>query len=61
MESFLSKYPDLEYSYLIEVKYITRGKYTEEKQQEKIQDAQEQLNQYVLSDRVKNRRNCHSS
>jgi len=50
---FMSKYPDLEYSYLIELKYIARGEYSEEVQQEKIQDAQEQLDQYVKSDRVK--------
>ena len=49
---FMSKYPDLEYSYLIELKYIARGEYSEEVQQEKIQDAQEQLDQYVQSDRI---------
>jgi hypothetical protein len=54
MAPFLSKYPDLEYSYLIEVKYIIRGKYSEEIQMEKIQDAKKQLDQYVQSDRVKN-------
>ncbi|MBF0450585.1 MAG: AAA family ATPase [Candidatus Magnetomorum sp.] len=53
MEPFISKYPDLEYSYLVELKYISRGEYSEEKQREKIQDAQEQLDQYVKSDRVK--------
>jgi hypothetical protein len=53
MEPFLSKFPDLEYSYLIELKYITRGEYTEDKLQEKMKDAQEQLDQYAASDRVK--------
>jgi hypothetical protein len=52
MEPFMSKYPDLEYSYLIELKYIARGEYSEEIQQEKMQDAQEQLDQYVQSDRI---------
>ncbi|ETR72558.1 MAG: AAA-ATPase [Candidatus Magnetoglobus multicellularis str. Araruama] len=52
MEPFMSKYPDLRYSYLIELKYIARGEYSEEVQQEKIQDAQEQLDQYVKSDRI---------
>jgi len=55
MEPFISKYPDLEYSYLIELKYITRSEYTDEVQQEKIQDAQEQLDQYTKSDRMKKR------
>jgi hypothetical protein len=53
MEPFLSKYPDLEYSYLIELKYLTRSEYCEDKLQEKIKDAQEQLDQYAASDRVK--------
>jgi Protein of unknown function (DUF1703). len=54
MEPFISKYPDMQYSYLIELKYMTRGKYSEKIQMEKIQDAQKQLDQYVKSDRVKN-------
>jgi hypothetical protein len=54
MAPFLSKYADLEFSYLIEIKYIKRGKYSEEIQMEKIQDAKKQLDQYVQSDRVKN-------
>jgi len=54
MEPFISKYPDLEYAYLIELKYITKSEYSEKIQQEKIQDAQEQLDQYEKSDRVKN-------
>jgi hypothetical protein len=53
MEPFISKYPDLEYSYLIELKYITRSEYSEKVQQEKIQDAREQLDQYMKSDRMK--------
>ncbi|KPA19292.1 protein containing DUF1703, partial [Candidatus Magnetomorum sp. HK-1] len=54
MEPFVSKYSDLQYSYLIELKYISRNEYSEEEQQKKIQDAQEQLDQYMKSDRVKN-------
>jgi hypothetical protein len=53
MEPFLSKYPDLKYSYLIELKYLTRSEYCEDKLQEKIKDAQQQLDQYAVSDRVK--------
>ena len=50
MEPFIAKYSDLEYAYLIELKYISRGEYTEEM----IQDAQNQLDQYVKSDRIQN-------
>jgi len=58
MEPFVSKYPDLQYSYLIELKYISRSKYSEEGLQQKIQDAQEQLDQYVKSDRIQNSVAC---
>ena len=54
MEPFLSKYSDLQYAYLIELKYISRSKYSEEVQEEHIKDAQEQLDQYKKSNRVKN-------
>jgi len=54
MKPFLSKFPDLEFSYLIELKYISRNEYTEDILQEKIKKAQEQLDQYAASDRVKN-------
>jgi hypothetical protein len=53
MEPFLSKFPDLEYSYLIELKYLTRSEYCEDKFQEKIREAQEQLDRYAASDRIK--------
>ena len=45
MEPFMSKYPDLKYFYLIELKYIARGEYSEKIQQEQIQDAKEKLDQ----------------
>ncbi|KPA12771.1 hypothetical protein MHK_007022, partial [Candidatus Magnetomorum sp. HK-1] len=54
MAPFLAKFPDLEYSYLIELKYISKSDYSENKQQQKIKDAQDQLDQYAASDRVKN-------
>jgi CxxC motif-containing protein len=54
MEPFISKYPDMQYSYLIELKYMQRSEYTENIQQEMIQDAKKQLDQYVKSDRLKN-------
>jgi hypothetical protein len=53
MKPFLSKYPDLKYSYLIELKYLTRSEYCEDKLQEKIKAAQKQLDRYAVSDRVK--------
>jgi len=43
MEPFMAKYPDLEYA---------RGKYSEKLLQEMIHDAQDQLDQYVKSDRI---------
>ena len=54
LEPFLTKYPDLKYSYLIELKYISRSEYSEKILDEKIKKAQEQLDQYAASDRVKN-------
>ena len=59
MAPFLSKFPDLEFSYLIELKYISKSDYTEKKHQENIKDAQKQLDQYEKSDRVKN--NTHNT
>ena len=52
MEPFLSKYSDLQYSYLIELKYISRNDYSEKNQHEKIYNAKEQLNQYSKSERI---------
>ncbi|KPA17896.1 putative AAA-ATPase [Candidatus Magnetomorum sp. HK-1] len=52
MEPFISKYHDLQYSYLIELKYISRNDYSEKKQLEKIKDAKKQLNQYSKSERI---------
>jgi len=53
MAPFLAKYPDLPYSYLIELKYISKSDYNEKKHQENISAAQKQLDQYEKSDRVK--------
>ncbi|KPA14428.1 hypothetical protein MHK_005351, partial [Candidatus Magnetomorum sp. HK-1] len=53
LEPFLANYPDLKYSYLIELKYISRKEYSEAIQQEKIKKAKKQLNQYAASERVK--------
>jgi len=47
LEPFLAKYPDLKYAYLIEVKYITRGEFSEEKMTEQLADAKTQLMKYA--------------
>ncbi|KPA16589.1 hypothetical protein MHK_003178, partial [Candidatus Magnetomorum sp. HK-1] len=53
LEPFLARYPDLKYSYLIELKYMAKKEYSEAIQQEKIKKAKKQLNQYAASERVK--------
>ncbi|MBF0452664.1 MAG: AAA family ATPase [Candidatus Magnetomorum sp.] len=53
MEPFLTNYPDLKYAYLIELKYISRNKYSKKIQQKKIKEAQKQLDQYACSSQVK--------
>ena len=52
MEPFVSKFPDLKYSYLIELKYISRKDYSKTIQQEKIEDAKKQLDQYSKSEKI---------
>jgi len=52
LEPFLAKYVKVKYGYLIELKYITRGDFTQELLQEKIDDAKNQLQQYATDSRV---------
>ena len=52
LEPFLAKYEKIKYGYLIELKYITRGDFTQELLQEKIDDAKNQLQQYATDSRV---------
>ncbi|MDM8531170.1 AAA family ATPase [Anaerolineales bacterium HSG25] len=52
MEPFLAKYDHLQYSYLIELKYLTRTEFTEEKLKEKLNKAKTQLNQYATDTRI---------
>jgi hypothetical protein len=52
LEPFMSKYPDLNYAYLIEVKYIPRGEFSEEKMKEKLAEAGNQLARYAADARV---------
>ncbi len=55
LEPFLSKYPDLKYGYLIELKYIKRSEFSDEKQQEQLDEAKNQLKKYAADDRVSRR------
>ncbi len=52
LEPFLAKYVKVKYGYLIELKYITRGDFTQELLQEKIEAAKNQLQQYATDSRV---------
>ncbi|MDM8527238.1 AAA family ATPase [Anaerolineales bacterium HSG24] len=52
MEPFLAKYDNLQYSYLIELKYLTRTEFTEEDLKEKLKEAKTQLNQYATDTRI---------
>ncbi|MDM8529694.1 AAA family ATPase [Anaerolineales bacterium HSG25] len=52
MEPFFGKYTDLKYSYLIELKYITRSEFTDEKMKEQLTEAKTQLQQYATDVQV---------
>ncbi|MCP4757626.1 MAG: hypothetical protein GY866_42760, partial [Proteobacteria bacterium] len=47
LEPFLPKYPDLKYGYLIELKYMKRGDYSEKKAQDLLARAKDQLMTYA--------------
>ena len=47
LDPFLGKYKDLPYSYLIELKYIKRSEFTEERLTEELAEAEAQLKQYA--------------
>ncbi len=42
----LLQYPDMKYSYLIELKYLSQKEFTQTKLEEKIKNAEEKLNKY---------------
>jgi hypothetical protein len=42
----LAQYPDIKYSYLIELKYLTQKEYNQTKLEEKIKNTEEKLNKY---------------
>ncbi|QTA88187.1 ATP-binding protein [Desulfonema magnum] len=52
LEPFMSKYPDLKYAYLIELKYISRGEFSDEKMKEQLAEAGRQLAGYAADKRV---------
>jgi len=52
LEPFSAKFPDLQYAYLIELKYITRSDFSQKVLDENITKARKQLDQYSQSDRV---------
>jgi hypothetical protein len=52
LEPFVTKYNDIQYSYLIELKYIKRSEFTEALKQEQIEEAKSQLQQYATDSRV---------
>jgi hypothetical protein len=52
LEPFFAKYEKVKYGYLIELKYLKRGDFTQELLQEKIEEAKNQLRQYATDSRV---------
>jgi len=52
LEPFFPKYDDINYGYLIELKYLKRTEFTEELKQAKITEAKNQLQQYATDSRV---------
>ena len=52
LEPFFAKYPEMNYAYLIEIKYITRKNWAEVRQTAQLDDARAQLQQYAGDDRV---------
>jgi len=52
LEPFFPKYDDINYGYLIELKYIKRSEFTDTLKQEKIDEATTQLQQYATDPRV---------
>lgn len=52
LEPFTAKYPDLKYGYLIELKYMKRSEFSEEKLKELSAEAKEQLKQYAADTRI---------
>ena len=52
MEPFAEKYPDIEYAFLIELKYVSRAGFSEAETGRQIANAREQLSKYARDERV---------
>lgn len=52
LEPFLVRYPDMQFGYLIELKYMARNEFSPAKLQEKILDAEQQLTRYANDPRI---------
>ena len=52
LEPFLPRYPDMQFCYLVELKYIKRGDFSEQKLNQVVADARAQLNKYGNDPRV---------
>lgn len=52
LEPFLARYPDMRYGYLIELEYIARADYTEDRLKKEIAEAETQLRQYANDPRI---------
>jgi len=53
LEPFMARFPDMQYGYLIEMKYISRSAYTDTLKQEKIKQAEDQLRKYADDEKFK--------
>jgi len=53
LEPFVARYPGMGYDYLIELKYIKRGQWSEEKQAAEIKEERAQLVRYRRDARLK--------
>jgi hypothetical protein len=58
LEPFSMKHERVKYSYLIELKYLTRSEFTTELLKEKVIEAEHQLRQYARDARLKGQLKC---
>jgi hypothetical protein len=52
LEPFLARYPDMQFGYFVELKYIARNDFTAARLQEKIAEAEAQLRRYANDPRA---------
>lgn len=52
LEPFLAQYPNMHFGYLVELEYIARNEFNDDKLQEKIKEAKKQLAQYANDPRL---------